>query len=327
MEKDIFFLERCLQLAQLGLGNVQPNPLVGAVITYEGKIIGEGWHQQFGQAHAEINAIQSVKNRELLKKSTLYVNLEPCSHYGKTPPCTEEIIRQGIPKVVIGTLDPYENSKGRGVRQLQDAGIEVKHSIIPEKCLFLNRRFFTFHEKKRPYIILKWAKTKNGFMDIKRDGGQKKMSYWITNNELRTLAHQWRSEEEAILIGYNTLVNDTPQLTTRFFSGKNPIPVIVYRDKIEINNKSFTFVREKSKIENILYFLYQQNITSVIVEGGCKTLNMFIETNIWDEARVLTGNVSWKEGTYAPTLPLTPHKEVNINHNTVQYFYNQEINF
>ena len=155
MEKDIFFLERCLQLAQLGLGNVQPNPLVGAVITYERKIIGEGWHQQFGQAHAEINAIQSVKNRELLKKSTLYVNLEPCSHYGKTPPCTEEIIRQGIPKVVIGTLDPYENSKGRGVRQLQDAGIEVKHSIIPEKCLFLNRRFFTFHEKKRPYIILK----------------------------------------------------------------------------------------------------------------------------------------------------------------------------
>lgn len=327
METDAFFMERCLQLAQLGIGRVQPNPLVGSVITYEGKIIGEGWHQQFGQAHAEIHAIQSVKNRELLKKSTLYVNLEPCSHYGKTPPCTEEIIRQGIPKVVIGTLDPYERVNGKGVRQLQNAGVEVKHTVIPEKCRFLNRRFFTFHEKKRPYIILNWAKTKNGFIDVKRDNYPKKIAYWITNEELRSLVHQWRSEEEAILIGYNTLVNDEPKLTTRFFSGKNPIPVIVHRDKIQIHNEDFIFANEKSKIENVFYFLYQKKITSVLVEGGRKTLNMFIEANIWDEARILTGNVAWKEGTYAPTLPLSPHTEIIVNHDIIQYIYNQEINF
>ena len=222
MTRDEMYMSRCLQLAALGLGKVQPNPMVGAVIVHHDTIIGEGWHRQYGQGHAEVNAFASVTQPELLKESTMYVSLEPCSHFGKTPPCADAIIRHGIPKVVIGTVDSNAKVNGGGIKKLQDAGIEVVTGVLADQCKELNRRFFTYHEQKRPYVILKWAMTRNGYMDIDRQQ-QPDGQYWITNPELKTIVHQWRSEEDAILIGYNTMVNDKPQLTTRLFPGRSPL--------------------------------------------------------------------------------------------------------
>lgn len=322
MDMEKMFMKRCLQLAEKGLGKVQPNPMVGCVITYNDSIIGEGWHQKLGESHAEINAIHSVKDKSLLAKATLYVNLEPCSHHGKTPPCTDEIIRCNIPKVVIGTTDPNPLVKGKGIEKLKNSGIAVINNVLAEECSHLNRRFFTFHQYNRPYIILKWAETKNGFMDIDRTEGQSQ-PYWITNAELRTLVHKWRSEEEAILIGYNTLINDKPRLTTRDYVGKNPIPVIVERDSLQIQGKYFSFQKEKTPIENILFTLYQQGISSVLVEGGRKTLDLFIQNGYWDEARQLIGNVSWEKGSNGPVFPFPVHEEITINHDKIRFYINQ----
>jgi diaminohydroxyphosphoribosylaminopyrimidine deaminase/5-amino-6-(5-phosphoribosylamino)uracil reductase len=294
------WMRRALQLAALGLGKVQPNPMVGAVIVHNEKIIGEGFHQQYGAPHAEVNAINVVENQELLEESVLYVNLEPCAHFGKTPPCASLIIEKKIPKVVIGTKDPNQKVNGKGIEMLQNAGVEVVENVLIGECLYINRRFATWHAEKRPYIFLKWAQTKNGFMDIARDTHHN--SYWITSDVLRVWVHKMRNEEQAILIGYNTLQNDHPQLTNRYF-GTNQPRGFVWCDerKPAENHDSFTFLH--GDIKGVLNELYTQNIQSLVVEGGKKTLQKFMDADLWDECFVLVGNVEWERGVAAPKTP------------------------
>ena len=316
MTRDEMYMSRCLQLAALGLGKVQPNPMVGAVIVHQDQIIGEGWHRQYGQAHAEVNAFASVKQPELLKESTMYVSLEPCSHFGKTPPCADAIIRHGVPKVVIGTVDSNAKVNGGGIRKLQDAGIEVVTGVLADQCKELNRRFFTYHEQKRPYVILKWAMTRNGYMDIDRQQ-QPDGQYWITNPELKTLVHQWRSEEDAILIGYNTMINDKPQLTTRLFPGKNPQRFVCQRNSDSSENSYYQTLPENPA--EALQQLYELKIQSVIVEGGRKPLQRFIDSQLWDEARILVGDQLWESGVKAPLIDGICVKEENIHDNIIRY--------
>ena len=313
---DEFYMQRCLQLAALGLGKTSPNPMVGAVIVHNGKIIGEGYHHQCGQAHAEVNAINSVKNMELLKESTLYVNLEPCSHFGKTPPCADAIIRYGIPKVVIGSIDYHDKVNGAGVRKLREAGVEVVENVCEADCEELNKRFFTFHQKQRPYIILKWAQTRDGFMDIDRSGSET-TTYWITNPALKVLVHKWRSEEDAILVGYNTMRNDRPQLTTREYPGKDPQRFVMQRGTDIISELPYTPLSDNAK--EAIQQLYNLKIQSVIIEGGKKTLEKFLEIGLWDEARILVGNQCWGKGVKAPKMPEMPEKTVQIDDNLLMY--------
>ena len=286
---DISIMRRCLELAKLGMGYTAPNPMVGAVIVHEGKIIGEGYHHRYGEAHAEVNAIRSVKNVELLKSSTIYVSLEPCSHYGKTPPCADKIIEMGIPRVVVGSTDPHDKVNGKGIEKLRNAGIEVVTGVLEGECDFLNRRFFTYHRQGRPYIILKWAQTDDGFMDIDRDQNPDG-KYWITRPETGVLVHKWRSEEQAILIGYNTYRNDQPQLTTRHYPGNSPKRYIMAQQPDSLSPiEGFTFLPDDLPIA--MKRLYDERILSVIVEGGRKTLDQFIGAGLWDEARILTAPV------------------------------------
>ena len=297
---DISMMRRCLELAKLGMGHTAPNPMVGAVIVHEGKIIGEGYHHRYGEAHAEVNAIRSVKNEELLKSSTIYVSLEPCSHYGKTPPCADKIIEMGIPRVVVGSTDPHDKVNGKGIEKLRNAGIEVVTGVLEEECDYLNRRFFTYHRQHRPYIILKWAQTEDGYMDIDRkqnpDG-----KYWITRPETGVLVHKWRSEEQAILIGYNTYLNDRPQLTTRHHPGNSPKRYIMARQPERLTPiEEFTLLPDD--LPTAMERLYDERILSVIVEGGRKTLDQFIGAGLWDEARILTAPVRWGAGTPAPII-------------------------
>lgn len=313
---DELYMQRCLQLAALGLGKTSPNPMVGAVIVHNGQIIGEGYHHLYGQAHAEVNAINSVKNKELLKESTIYVNLEPCSHFGKTPPCADAIIRYGIPKVVIGSIDYHDKVNGNGVRKLREAGVEVVENVCEADCEELNKRFFTFHQQHRPYIILKWAQTRDGFMDIDRNGSET-TSYWITNPALKVLVHKWRSEEDAILVGYNTMRNDRPQLTTREYPGKDPQRFVMQRGTDVIADLPYTPLSEKA--EEAIQQLYNLKIQSVIIEGGKKTLEKFLEIGLWDEARILVGNQTWSKGLKAPIIPETPEKTVQIDDNLLMY--------
>lgn len=313
---DELYMQRCLQLAALGLGKTSPNPMVGAVIVHNGKIIGEGYHHQCGQAHAEVNAINSVKDKELLKESTLFVNLEPCSHFGKTPPCADAIIRYGIPKVVIGSIDYHDKVNGNGVRKLREAGVEVVENVCEADCEELNKRFFTFHQQHRPYIILKWAQTRDRFMDIDRNGSET-ISYWITNPALKVLTHKWRSEEDAILVGYNTMRNDRPQLTTREYPGKDPQRFVMQRGTDVIADLPYTPLSEKA--EEAIQQLYNLKIQSVIIEGGKKTLEKFLEIGLWDEARILVGNQTWGKGLKAPKMPETPEKTVQIDDNLLMY--------
>ena len=313
---DEMYMARCLQLASFGLGKVQPNPMVGAVIVHDGQIIGEGWHRQYGQAHAEVNAIASVKQPDLLSESTLYVNLEPCSHYGKTPPCADAIIHHKIPRAVIGTIDSNAKVNGGGIRKLQEAGIKVTTNVLAEECHQLNRRFFTFHEQQRPYVILKWAMTANGYMDIERRKGAAE-SYWITNPELRTIVHQWRSEEDAILVGYNTLINDKPQLNTRLFPGKSPQRFVMQHGEAIDVAQPYTTLSEN--ISEALCQMYEAKIQSVIVEGGQKTLQRFIDSELWDEARILVGDTRWENGVKAPSITGIEEKQITVNHNLIRY--------
>ena len=317
---DESYMQRCLRLAALGLGKTSPNPMVGAVIVHNGKIIGEGYHHQCGQAHAEINAINSVKNTELLKESTLYVNLEPCSHFGKTPPCADAIIRYGIPKVIIGSIDYHDKVNGNGVRKLREAGVEVVENVCEADCEELNKRFFTFHRLHRPYIILKWAQTRDGYMDIDRSNSPAS-TYWITNPTLKVLAHKWRSEEDAILVGYNTMRNDRPQLTTREYPGKDPQRFVMQRGTDVISELPYTPLPEKA--EEAIQQLYNLKIQSVIIEGGKKTLEKFLEIGLWDEARILVGNQTWGKGLKAPKIPEIPEKTVTIDDNLLIYVRRQ----
>ena len=297
---DISMMRRCIELAKLGMGHTAPNPMVGAVIVHEGKIIGEGYHHRYGEAHAEVNAIRSVTDVELLKSSTIYVSLEPCSHYGKTPPCADKIIEMGIPRVVVGSTDPHDKVNGKGIEKLRNAGIEVVTGVLEEECDYLNRRFFTYHRQHRPYIILKWAQTEDGYMDIDRNQNPDG-KYWLTRPETGVLVHKWRSEEQAILIGYNTYENDRPQLTTRHYPGNSPKRYIMAQQPDSLSPiDGFTLLPED--LSTVMEQLYDERILSVIVEGGRKTLDRFIGAGLWDEARILTAPVRWGAGTPAPII-------------------------
>ncbi len=331
------YIKRCLELAAKGLGNVAPNPMVGSVIVLDGNIIGEGFHQQYGQAHAEVNAVNSVENKDLLKKATLYVNLEPCSHFGKTPPCADLIIEHKIPYVVIGTIDSNSMVCGRGIEKLVKAGIDVKTGVLENECKELNKRFFTYHEKKRPYIILKWAQTADGFVDAKRTEDSTEKALQISNSDSKKLLHKWRSEEQAIMVGTNTALLDNPSLTVREVQGKNPLritfdkwlriptefhlfdkstPTLIFTANSvpsETNLEYVTIDFEKDIILQVLAELYKRNIQSLIVEGGSQVLNSFIDEGLWDEARVFISDQKIEKGLHAPVLKENPISKQNIS--------------
>lgn len=346
-------MQRCLELAKNGLREAMPNPSVGAVLVYDNRIIGEGHTSPFGGPHGEVNCINSVSNEDkyLIPKATLYVSLEPCSHHGKTPPCCDLIIRHQIQNVVIGTVDPNIKVAGNGIRKLQEAGKTVIVGVLEKECREFNRRFFTFHEKKRPYIILKWAESKDGFLAPlpKHRGNTNDISdkkpVWITNVYSRQLVHKWRSEEMAILAGTQTILEDNPQLDVRTWTGPNPVRIILDRsgkvtDSYFVKNHKIKTIVLTEKInftnlDNLLYetvvfdtnlphsimeVLYKHDLQSVIIEGGFKTLQTFIDANLWDEARVFTGETVFTEGIKAPTLLEKPlQKQAIINDELIIY--------
>lgn len=327
------YLARCIELAKNGLGTTYPNPMVGSVIVYNNQIIGEGWHKKAGEPHAEVNAVNSVKDKSLLEKATIYVSLEPCSHFGKTPPCCDLIIRNKIPNVVIGTVDPNEKVAGNGIKKLIEAGINVTVGVLEEECNALNKRFFTFHQQKRPYIILKWAESQDGFIAPIERNEQKPV--WITNQYSRQLVHKWRSEEQAILVGTQTAIDDNPKLDVRDWNGNNPARVVLDKNNripkenflldnqiktivfcqtnINANQENLIFERidfEQNIAPQILTKLFEHQIQSVIIEGGRQTLQTFIDDNLWDEARIFKGKTIFKNGTKAPTIqPKTNQKQ------------------
>lgn len=319
------YILRCIELAKNGLGTTYPNPLVGSVIVHEGKIIGEGWHRKAGEPHAEVNAVNSVKDKSLLEKSTIYVSLEPCSHFGKTPPCCDLIIQQKIPNIVIGTIDPFAKVSGNGIRKLNEAGRNVTVGVLEKECNELNKRFFTFHQKKRPYIILKWAESADGFLSPDTRNEQKPV--WITNTYSRQLVHKWRTEEQAILVGTQTVLDDNPKLNSRDWKGNDPIRIVLDRtgkipdhyavkdnssktiiiteEEKTINSENIIFentIFDKSLPDSILKILHKNDIQSVIIEGGKMTLQTFIDAGLWDEARVFKGAISLVSGTTAPKI-------------------------
>ncbi len=325
------YIARCIELAKNGFGTTYPNPMVGSVIVYNDEIIGEGWHQKAGEPHAEVNAIRSVKDPSLLDKATIYVSLEPCSHFGKTPPCCDLIIKNKIPNVVIGTVDSNIKVAGNGIKRLQEAGVNVLVSVLEKECYELNQRFFTFHEKKRPYIILKWAETQDGFIAPLQKEEQKPV--WITNLNSRQLVHKWRTEEQAILVGTQTVIDDNPKLNARNWEGNNPIRVVIDQNNRipktahvfddQINTIVFSNKKSAPSLENtileVIDFqkniaqqiadkLFQHQIQSVIIEGGAQTLQTFIDANLWDEARVFIGNCTFEKGVKAPILNTSPFK-------------------
>jgi len=323
------YITRCIELAKNGLGDVAPNPLVGCVIVHNGKIIGEGFHIKYGKEHAEVNAINSVIDKSLLKDSVLYVNLEPCSHFGKTPPCTNIILKYRIPEIVIGIVDPNPEVAGRGVRKLKNAGCNVVTGVMDKECRYMNRRFFTFMQKNRPYIILKWAQTIDGYIDIDRDSPKIKPG-WITNEYLKILVHKWRSEESAIMVGTKTAYMDNPCLNVRDWSGSNPVRIVIDRNNSLPKNlnlfdhkiPTLVFTSKTNSVQNnleyinldfnneiiqqILSELYKRGIQSLFVEGGRFLLNQLIELNMWDEARVLIGDKMFIKGVSAPNIHGTP---------------------
>lgn len=338
MNHDVF-LDRCLQLAELGKGNVAPNPMVGSVIVLNGKIIGEGYHQVYGGPHAEVNAIESVKDKSILKNATIYVNLEPCSHFGKTPPCSDLIIKHKIPRVVIGAVDNHELVAGKGLKRLKDAGIEVIINIKSEECHDLNKRFYHAHETQLPYIILKWAETKDGH--ISRLPASLTKNNWISGKEAKTLSHSLRSTEQAIVVGKNTILVDDPQLTTRLVKGKNPIRVLICSSFEDIMNKKIItdeqptlifnlsetkternkeFIKFDGTIRNVLTELFKKDIHSLIVEGGTNILQQFIDENLWNEAYQIIGNKTFIKGIPAPKIKqYRIHKSYHLGDDVVNY--------
>lgn len=334
---------RCLQLAEYGSSHVAPNPMVGAVLVCEDEIIGEGFHQRYGEPHAEPNAIKAVKDKQLLKSATLYVSLEPCSHFGKTPPCADLIVRSGIPRVVIGTLDPNPKVAGRGVEILLKAGIEVHVGVLESECRVLNKRFFIFQEQKRPYILLKWAQTQDGFIDRKRiDVTEPPLI--ISNEITKQLTHKMRSENQAIMVSTNTVLLDNPSLTVRNWSGKSPIrvaidrlgripdhyqlldgslPTIVFTEIEKPNRLHIEFIKidfDENCLSTIIKALYERNINSVMVEGGAKLLTSFIHAGLWDEANIEVSPQLISEGIPAPIFPFQPiSRKVFDNHEWLLY--------
>lgn len=344
-----FYILRCIQIAENGLGTTAPNPMVGAVIVYNHNIIGEGYTSAYGGSHAEVNAIDSVVDKSLLKKATLYVTLEPCSHFGKTPPCADLIIKHKIPKVVVGILDPHEKVAGKGIQKLKDAGCEVIVGVLEKECRNHHKRFLTYHEKKRPFILLKWAESVDGFIAPTIDQRSKiSEPFWITNKYSRQLVHKWRSEEQAILVGTKTVLDDNPKLDVRHWKGKNPIRIIIDRElKIDTSfhvldgsSKTivFTAISDVSKFQkNINYIqidfskdiasqicqkLHQHDIQSIIIEGGAKTLQSFIDANLWDEAYIFIGSNQFKNGIKAPQFFGKLNSTLKIKQDTLKTFIN-----
>jgi diaminohydroxyphosphoribosylaminopyrimidine deaminase/5-amino-6-(5-phosphoribosylamino)uracil reductase len=325
-EDDIKFMGRCLELAIRAKGKTCPNPMVGSVIVHDGLIIGEGYHLKAGKPHAEVIAIKSVRDKKLLKSSTLYVNLEPCSHYGKTPPCAEYIISEGIKKVVIGTMDTSEKVMGEGIIMLKSAGCEVITGVLEDECRWVNRRFFTYNEKKRPYIILKWAQSADGYIDIDRKENDKHLPTWITGKAEKALVHKWRAAEQSILAGAGTVRADNPKLNVRDWSGDDPLRLILSSSG-RLDNKSEVFRTNginivfthniDAKIADAVVmklngsndsavqisdYLYNSGIQSILVEGGANVFSHFISTGLWDEARIFYGKDYFRKGVKAPVI-------------------------
>lgn len=338
------YLQRCFQLAVNGLGHVAPNPMVGAVIVYEGAIIGEGFHKKFGEAHAEVNAIRNaIENgfENLLSESTIYVNLEPCSHYGKTPPCSDLIIHYHFKKVVISNMDPFPEVAGNGIRKIREAGIDVVTSILEEEGREINKRFFTFYQKHRPYIILKFAQSKDGFIARENPTPENRM---ISNELSNKLVHQWRSEESAILIGTSTAKIDNPSLTVRNFTGKNPIRMVIDKNcKLPLSNSVFDqeaptliFNDQKNEIADNLEFIkidfskeilnqinniaFEKKILSILVEGGSHIHQQYIEHQLWDEFRTITAPIEFGNGTKSAAFTGKLKEEFNLGSDVIRIF-------
>lgn len=346
MTNDELYMQRCLQLAQLAAGHTAPNPMVGAVLVHDGVIIGEGYHKQYGGPHAEVNCINSVaeEHKHLIPSSFIYVSLEPCAHYGKTPPCADLIIRNKIPKVVVGCRDPFKQVDGKGIEKLVNAGIDVTVGVLEKECRQVNRRFFTFHTQHRPYVLLKWAQTGDG-----KIASYSEERLLISNDISNKLVHKWRSEEAAILVGTNTALMDNPSLTNRLWSGKSPIRLVIDMDlrlpkhlqlfNGEVKTIVFNSIKHEeservshyqvtedvSMVHQILNACYQNNIQSIMVEGGAKLLQSFIDEGMWDEARVITNTQLFiGEGLPAPALSnfnLTNSEELYTD--TINYFCQQ----
>lgn len=342
------YMKRCLELGAKALREVAPNPMVGSVIVHDTKVIGEGYHIFYGKEHAEVNAIRSVGDKDLLSQSTLYVNLEPCSHFGKTPPCADLIIKHRIPHVVIGSMDTNSLVAGQGIEKLKKAGIKVELGVLEGECRELNKRFFTHHEKRRPYVILKWAQTQDGFIDYKRLLNAKEKALQITNEASQKLVHQWRSEEQAIIVGTNTTLLDNPQLTVRMISGKNPLritidrtakipgnyhlldkttPTLIFTESTkaesEINLEYVVIDFTIPIVPQILHELYKRNIRSLLVEGGTTLLNSFIQSGFWDEANLFISDKKINTGVYAPLLIEKPVHTEDVNGDRLLRFRNQ----
>jgi len=338
MNNDELYIKRCIELAKKALGKTYPNPLVGSVIVHNGQIIGEGYHHKAGENHAEINAINSVKNKDLIPESTIYVSLEPCAHFGKTPPCALKIKELGFKKVVIGAMDSHDKVNGKGKKIIQDAGIEAVSGILEQECIELNKRFFTYHEKKRPYIILKWAESGDSFLD--KDFKPTAVSNTLVNQ----FVHQLRADEHAILVGTQTALNDNPSLTVRNAEGTNPVRILIDFDlKVPsnfniYNNKARTLVLNAVKegtegsiqfikinrnnfLSELMEALYKEQIQSVIIEGGRFTLQQFINADLWDEAIVIKNeNLKLENGTKAPEFNHTAATIEDFRDNTVSFF-------
>ena len=343
-------MSRCIDLAENGLGQTYPNPLVGCVIVHQGRIIAEGWHRKAGEAHAEVEALNRVKNPEQLNDCTLYVSLEPCSHFGKTPPCSDRIIASGIKKIVIGTMDPFAAVAGRGIRKLMEAGCEVKVGVLEDACRMLNRRFFTYHQLNRPYIILKWAQSPDGYIAPAPATRTSRDPVWISNPFSKQLVHKWRSEEQGILVGTNTVVDDNPKLDTREWAGNNPVRILldpnsripqqsnVFNGKtktIRIVGKSTGMTVHSSAdyitesidysapvAEQLAAVLHRHDIQSIIVEGGARTLESFISANLWDEARIFTGNADINKGVSAPPIHGRTTKTITLLQDRLRFVFN-----
>lgn len=345
---DDLMMRRCFQLAQQGAGHVAPNPMVGCVIVHDKEIIGEGFHQEYGKPHAEVNAIHSVRQVGLLKESTLYVNLEPCAHHGKTPPCSDLIIAHQIPRIVISNVDPYAKVAGKGIEKLKNAGHEVLYGVLKQEGWFVNRRFFTFHKEKRPWIILKWAESADGFLDIYRDYADPARPTWLTNQMAKHLVHRWRAEEQAILVGQNTALLDNPRLNTREWKGVDPLrvlidpelkvpdsyhildgsqPTIVFNYQENVQNGSKEYIqapRDASIIDFMLQKLFERDIQSVIVEGGAQVLQSFINEGVWDETRRFIGEIHLGEGVKAPEFKSIPSRKMVMGNSILYRYYNRQ---
>ena len=314
------YMRRCLQLAKCGEEGAAPNPMVGAVVVYDGRIIGEGYHQHCGGPHAEVNAIRSVRNPELLSRSTIYVSLEPCAHYGKTPPCAQLLIDKGIRRVVVGCRDPFPKVDGRGIDMLRKAGIEVREGVLEEECLWLNRRFITFHTLRRPYITLKWAQSCDGFLDRLRSS-DKEPAARLSSPTTQTLVHRLRSLNDAILVGRRTWELDHPLLDVRHWTGRNPQPIVLSSNCSVCSDAIATYATVATNLTDLLARLYAEGVQRLLVEGGRQTLQTFIDEGLWDEARIETAPTTLGSGVTAPQISGRKGEKLLIDGRQIAHIY------